>query len=70
VNDELRRRLEELAARGRTDSSLSSCEVIQHVRAIAERGWPDAPLSYEEVMHRVREIAARGDSNDDAESSK
>lgn len=69
-HDELRRRLQEIAARGRTGPPLSPEEVMQKVRAIAERGRPDPPLSYEEVMRRIREIARNGDSSDDTESSK
>jgi hypothetical protein len=70
VNDALRRRLAEIAARGRTEPPFSPEEVMEKVRAIAERGRPDPPLSYEEVMYRVREIARNGISIEDDDSKK
>lgn len=70
LENELRRRLAEIAARGRTEPALSPEEVMEKGRAIAQRGRPDPPLSSEEVMRRVREIAGNGDSSGGSQSSR
>jgi DNA-binding IclR family transcriptional regulator len=62
MSDELRRRIEEIAARGRPDPPLSPEELMQKIEEIAGRNQIGPRLSPEEVMRRVKEIARSGHS--------
>jgi hypothetical protein len=63
--DELSRRIEEMAAasRNRRGYALSSDELTQKIKEIADRRV-GPKLSYEELTQRIKEIARRGGSSE------